>query len=61
MEAERPNGLNLTDKDILMDYTTITTAVDFAGAITGIGAVFAAVVLVKVALKGGRMLLAAVR
>lgn len=47
-----------------MDATAvsaITTAVDFATIITGIGTVFAAVVLVKVAMVGGRKLLSAIR
>ena len=41
--------------------SAITSAVDFANVITGIGSVFAAVVLVTIALKGGRMLLSAIR
>ncbi len=41
--------------------TAITSAVDFATVITGIGAVFAAVVLVKVAMVGGRKLISAIR
>lgn len=41
--------------------SAITGEVDFATVVVGIGAVFAAVVLVKVALAGGRKLLAAIR
>lgn len=41
--------------------SAVTGAVDFATVITGIGTVFAAVVLVKVAMVGGRKLLAAIR
>jgi hypothetical protein len=41
--------------------TAITSAVDFATIVTGIGAVFAAVVLVKVAMVGGRKLISAIR
>jgi hypothetical protein len=47
-----------------MDATAvsaITGAVDFATIITGLGTVFGAVVLVKVAMAGGRKLLGAVR
>lgn len=47
-----------------MDATTvsaITGAVDFSTVIVGIGAIFAAVVLVKVAMIGGRKILAAIR
>ena len=47
-----------------MDATavsTITDAVDFATIVTGIGAVFAAVVVVKVAMAGGRKLIGAIR
>lgn len=41
--------------------SSITGAVDFSTIIVGIGAVFAAVVLVKVAMIGGRKLLSAIR
>jgi hypothetical protein len=41
--------------------TAIVTAVNFNSVVAGIGSVFAAVVLVTIALKGGRMLLSAVR
>ena len=41
--------------------TAITGAVDFTSIITGVGAVFAAVVLIKVAMIGGRKLIAAIR
>ena len=47
-----------------MDATAVSAivaAVDFNTVVTGIGSVFAAVVLVTIALKGGRMLLSAVR
>jgi len=47
-----------------MDDTTvtaITTAIDFATIITGIGGVFAALVLVKVAIIGGRKLMSVLR
>ncbi len=40
-----------------MDYTTITAAVDFAGVITGIGAVAVVLAGVYVARKGAKMLL----
>ena len=41
--------------------TAITTAVDFAPIVTGIGVIIAAVALVVIAMKGGKMLLAAIR
>tara|TARA_B110000305_G_scaffold231550_1_gene285199 strand:+ start:316 stop:459 length:144 start_codon:yes stop_codon:yes gene_type:complete len=41
--------------------TAVTGAIDFATIITGIGAVFAAVIVVKVAMVGGRKLLSALR
>ena len=41
--------------------TAITTSVDFATIITGLGVVFAAVGLVFVAMRGGRMLVNAIR
>jgi hypothetical protein len=41
--------------------TAITSAVDFAAVVTGIGAVFAAVVLVTVAIVGGKKLISAIR
>lgn len=47
-----------------MDATAvsaITGAVDFSTVVAGIGTVFAAVVLVKVAMAGGRKLIAAIR
>jgi hypothetical protein len=40
--------------------TAITSAVDFGTIVTGIGTVFAAVVLVKVAMVGGRKLISAI-
>lgn len=40
--------------------TAITSAVDFATIVTGIGAIGAAVVLVKVAMVGVRKLIAAI-
>jgi hypothetical protein len=41
--------------------TAITSAVDFSTIITGVGGVFAAMVLIKVAMVGGRKLLSAIR
>tara|TARA_B100000809_G_C14707118_1_gene376396 strand:+ start:412 stop:555 length:144 start_codon:yes stop_codon:yes gene_type:complete len=41
--------------------SAVTASVDFGTIVVGIGAVFAAVVLVKMALVGGRMLLGAIR
>jgi hypothetical protein len=41
--------------------TAITGAVDFATVITGVGAVFAAIVLIKVAMVGGRKLISAIK
>lgn len=41
--------------------TAVTSAVDFATVVTGIGAIFAAVVLVKVAMVGGSKLISAIR
>lgn len=41
--------------------TAITGAVDFAPIVTGIGVIIAAVALVVIAMKGGKMLLAAIR
>lgn len=41
--------------------TAITGAVDFATVVTGIGAIAAAVALVYVAIKGGKLLLGMVR
>ena len=41
--------------------TAVTTAVDFATIVTGIGTIAAAVVLVKVAAVGARKLLAVIR
>lgn len=43
------------------DVATITGSVDYATIITGLGAVFAAVALVVVAVKGGKMLISAIR
>lgn len=40
--------------------TAITSAVDFAAVVTGVGVVFAAVVLIKVAIVGGRALIGAI-
>lgn len=47
-----------------MDATavsTVTDAVDFATIVVGVAAVYAAVVIVKVALVGGGMLLRAIK
>lgn len=47
-----------------MDAATvsaITDAVDFTNVIVGVGAVFAAVVLLKITIIGGRKLLSAIR
>lgn len=44
-----------------MDYTTITGAVDFAGVITGVGAVAVALAGVYIAIKGSRILLGFLR
>lgn len=44
-----------------MDYTTITSAVDFAGVITGIGAVAVALAGVAIAMRGARLLLGFLR
>ena len=41
--------------------TAITSAIDFTTIVTGIGAVFAAVIGVKVAMVGGQKLLSALR
>lgn len=41
--------------------TSVTSAVDFATIITGIGAIAAAVVVVLIAVKGAKMLLGMVR
>lgn len=41
--------------------TTITSSVDFAEIITGMGAIFAAVALVLIARKGGRLLMSVVK
>lgn len=41
--------------------TAITSAVDFAAVVTGIGAIGAAVVVMKVAMVGVRKLLSAIR
>ena len=41
--------------------TAITSAIDFTTIVTGIGAVFAAVIVVKVAMVGGQKLLSALR
>lgn len=41
--------------------TAITSAVDFASVVTGIGAVFAAVVVMRVAYVGGSKLISAIR
>lgn len=40
-----------------MDYTTITTAVDFAGVTAGVGAIGASLAGVYIAIKGTKMLL----
>lgn len=42
------------------DYSSITAAVDFADVATGIVGVLAAVALVMVAFKGGKMLIRAI-
>lgn len=44
-----------------MDYTVITAAVDWAGVLTGIGVVAAALAGLYVAIKGGRTLLGFLR
>ena len=44
-----------------MDYTVITGAVDWAGVLTGIGVVAAALAGVYVAIKGARMLISYLR
>lgn len=41
--------------------TTITSAVDFATIVTGLGAIGAAVAVVYIAARGVKMLLAAIR
>ena len=41
--------------------TTVTSAVDFATIVTGIGTIAAAIVLVKVAAVGAQKLLAVIR
>lgn len=41
--------------------TAITSAVDFASIVTGIGTIAAAVVVVLIAVKGAKMLLSMVR
>lgn len=43
------------------DYSAITGAVDFATVATGVVAVFALVAVVLVAMKGGRMLMSAIK
>lgn len=40
-----------------MDYTTITGAVDFAGVMTGVGSVAAAVAGLYIAIRGARILI----
>jgi len=47
-----------------MDATAvsaITGAVDFASIVVGIGGVFAALVIVRVAMVGGKLLISAIR
>lgn len=44
-----------------MDYTAITTAVNFAGVLTGVGVVAAALAGVYVAIKGANILLGFLR
>ena len=44
-----------------MDYTVITTAVDWSGVLTGVGAVAAAIVGVYVAITGSKKLLSFIR
>ena len=44
-----------------IDYTTLTTSVDFTTAITAVMTVFAALATVYVAMKGGRLVLRAIR
>lgn len=41
--------------------SAITSAVNFATVVTGLGVVFAAVAVVYIAMKGGKMLLSAIR
>jgi len=45
------------EKESEMDYTTISGAVDWAGVLTGIGVVAAALAGLFVAIKGSRVLL----
>lgn len=44
-----------------VDYTQLTTAVDFTTAITAIMTVFGAIVLVRIAMVGGRAVMSALR
>ena len=44
-----------------MDYTALTTAVDFAGAMTAIGAVAATVAVLFVGIRGARIVLGFVK
>jgi len=43
-----------------MDFTTLTSAVDFSTASTAVLAVFAAIVIVKIAKRGGREIMSAI-
>jgi len=44
-----------------IDFTTLTTSVDFTTATTAVLAVFAALATLYVAMKGGRLVLRAIR
>jgi hypothetical protein len=44
-----------------MDYTSLVSAVDFTSAITALGSVFGALVLVRVAIAGARKVVGAIR
>ncbi|MES9961691.1 MAG: hypothetical protein ABW089_14770 [Sedimenticola sp.] len=44
-----------------MDYTAITTAVDWSGVLTGLGAVAVAVAGLAVAVRGARILVGFIR
>ncbi|MET0082678.1 MAG: hypothetical protein ABW079_06660 [Sedimenticola sp.] len=44
-----------------MDYTAITSAVDWAGVLTGLGAVALAIAGLNVAIRGARILVGFIR
>ena len=44
-----------------IDYTTLTSSVDFTTATTAVLSVFAALALILVAFKGGKLVLRAIR